>query len=674
MDERRLHDDLESLERAVPASPLPALPARRGSSLLWVPAGLALAAGIIIGLFGAQLLPREPANREIAVNPVSSAAVAAGCPVTRPPDPPFVPADGPQRPPDYYDAFWYGTDALWAMPPFDGTWPLDRGEDGWYTQKAFWWSEDFAETVPDISVTGRRLDGPAAPIRADHPTNAGADFGLAMLVGIELPTPGCWELTATYRGHSLSYVVYVADQGLQPQVADLTWSPVAFDPDSEVRYLSVVGDRAFATGRKQDGTPAAWYSDDGGESWTASTFRWPSDITSLVTNRISLGRVVQLGDELVSLGSSTLGTNDAAAPGAIWFSHDYGGSWELSIRDSPKVAGDLATNGTLLVAVGEPDGGKGSEIWTSSDGTRWQQASAYYLEDSTIAGVAATTDRFLAVGTRNNDDGTTSAMTWESSDGVSWQATVIATPGRFTDVVAGPPALVVAGDMPKGDGAYAPVVMLVAQGFNLHDIRTSFAGSTTAVASGASGIVVGAQVLPDKLQTKAWFLPNGSAGAAAETAAQIGGFDDLVAVGDRFIGVSHCPPSADCFAFSMLAIGRPVSTTASSESRPEVTCEGDLQDCTRETQAVLDAVSEVSRPAIRIVFRANATCIWFPFGGDNPCPSIAFPKGTLRTSNAVVTFEGTDQQAFLNLFWLSDGSISSDLALATPPPGATPVE
>jgi hypothetical protein len=43
-------------------------------------------------------------------------------------------------------------------------------------------------------------------------------------------------------------------------------------------------------------------------------------------------------------------------------------------------------------------------------------------------------------------------------------------------------------------------------------------------------------------------------------------------------------------------------------------------------------------------------------------------------SNAVVTFDGTDQQAFLNLFSLSDGSISSDLALVTPPPGATPVE
>ncbi len=560
MNDRSLHHDLEALERAAPASPLPALPARRRSSLLWVPAGLALVAGVFIGLWGAQLLPREPANRDLAINPVSSATVAAGCPVTRPPDPPFVPAEGPQRPPDYEHAFWYGTDALWTMPTFGGTWALARGEDGWYTQKTFWWSKDFAEIEPKITVTARRLDGSAAAIHTGRPTNAGSDFGSAMLVGVEFPTAGCWELTAAYRGHSLSYVVYVQDQRLEPTVGDLRWTTVPFDPDSEVRHLSVIDDRVFATGRKRDGSPGAWYSDDGGESWTVSAIRWPSDTTSLVTNLISLGRVVRLGDELVALGSIALGNNNAAAPGAIWFSHDDGETWELSTHDSPKVDGDLATNGTLLVAVGMGSGREHSEIWVSPDGTAWQQAEAPELERSTIAGVAATADRFLAVGTRQNDDGTTSAMTWESADGEAWEATAIATPGRFTDVVAGPPALVAAGAMSKGEGAYAPMVMLVAQTFNLSDIRTVFAGSVTAVASGPSGIVIGAQVLPDKLQTKAWFLPNGSAGAASETAAQIGGFDDLVAVGDGFIGVSHCPPTADCFASSSLAVAHPEPT------------------------------------------------------------------------------------------------------------------
>jgi len=29
-----------------------------------------------------------------------------------------------------------------------------------------------------------------------------------MLVGLELPEPGCWEITAHYEGTSLGYVVW----------------------------------------------------------------------------------------------------------------------------------------------------------------------------------------------------------------------------------------------------------------------------------------------------------------------------------------------------------------------------------------------------------------------------------------------------------------------------------
>lgn len=29
------------------------------------------------------------------------------------------------------------------------------------------------------------------------------------MVGIDIPTPGCWELTGTYEGASVSYVVVV---------------------------------------------------------------------------------------------------------------------------------------------------------------------------------------------------------------------------------------------------------------------------------------------------------------------------------------------------------------------------------------------------------------------------------------------------------------------------------
>ena len=60
-----------------------------------------------------------------------------------------------------------------------------------------------------ITVTGRRLDGEGSleASRADDGGSRG-DIGSFMLVGIEIPT-GCWELSATYQGAQLSYVILV---------------------------------------------------------------------------------------------------------------------------------------------------------------------------------------------------------------------------------------------------------------------------------------------------------------------------------------------------------------------------------------------------------------------------------------------------------------------------------
>jgi len=118
-------------------------------------------------------------------------------------------------PPDYYGSDWFGTADLWTM--------LTRGGEVWHdlpanpaglSQKTFWWSANWpyrTELEPDITVIGRRLDGPGR-FEAGHPgTNASADFGVAMLVGIDVPTTGCWQLTGEYRGTDLSYVVLVED-------------------------------------------------------------------------------------------------------------------------------------------------------------------------------------------------------------------------------------------------------------------------------------------------------------------------------------------------------------------------------------------------------------------------------------------------------------------------------
>jgi hypothetical protein len=89
---------------------------------------------------------------------------------------------------------------------------LPRATDGSLGQKTFWWSADFDvnhEPRPAIRVTGRQLDGPGRFSMPGPGTNAQADFGSAMLSGIDIPGTGCWKITATYRQASLSYVVWV---------------------------------------------------------------------------------------------------------------------------------------------------------------------------------------------------------------------------------------------------------------------------------------------------------------------------------------------------------------------------------------------------------------------------------------------------------------------------------
>jgi len=136
------------------------------------------------------------------------------CPVTPAPQPPFVPpAPYPaQSPPAYAGQFWYGTPALWTMLGADGSWSALPKSAGGYSQKVFWWSAGYRASempVPALTVTGRRLDGASEPLSAARATNASADFGEAILVGVVLPQPGCWEITGNYQGHDLSFVVQV---------------------------------------------------------------------------------------------------------------------------------------------------------------------------------------------------------------------------------------------------------------------------------------------------------------------------------------------------------------------------------------------------------------------------------------------------------------------------------
>lgn len=182
--------------------------------------GLGVIAIVMAGLVTAGAL-RSPSSIRPAAPGESPEATATlrevdDCPLTIPPEPAFVPPEPyPAEPPDLYQRVWYGTTALWTMIDPEGeVWKNLPDEDGSFTEKTFWWSDAYPpseEPSPPITVTGRRLDGPGS-LEAGGPAGGGLreDIGSFMLVGIEIPA-GCWELTATYRGAELSYVVLIKD-------------------------------------------------------------------------------------------------------------------------------------------------------------------------------------------------------------------------------------------------------------------------------------------------------------------------------------------------------------------------------------------------------------------------------------------------------------------------------
>ena len=104
---------------------------------------------------------------------------------------------------------WYGSETLAVMLPLEGIW-RGLGPRYRFREKLFWWSSGFKPGLEsNLKVSARKLDGTGAQGDISQPTNAHAPDlgGWTMLVMVEFPSPGCWEITGTYLGQTLSFVV-----------------------------------------------------------------------------------------------------------------------------------------------------------------------------------------------------------------------------------------------------------------------------------------------------------------------------------------------------------------------------------------------------------------------------------------------------------------------------------
>jgi hypothetical protein len=169
------------------------------------------ALAILLAACGAPIAAREAPE---AVTPTTLPQDAPNsCPITQPQDPVFVPP-APYAPEAPYGQFWYGANGFWTALHPDGEWHGLPADEHGYGQKVFWWREGYdmtKENQPQITVSGRRLDGDAPTFEQTGGTNGyHADMGQFMLTGVTVPTAGCWEITGRYRDQALSFVVWVA--------------------------------------------------------------------------------------------------------------------------------------------------------------------------------------------------------------------------------------------------------------------------------------------------------------------------------------------------------------------------------------------------------------------------------------------------------------------------------
>lgn len=145
-----------------------------------------------------------------AIIPTLAAAEDA-CPVTTPPNVPFVPPV-PYRANPLPGLFWYGTKDLWTQLPVEGVWRLDHRNNLGYVNKLFLWQQGYYwrdEPKPDIIVVLRRLDAKRPLVSSRGGTNAFFDDTWAMLTGVVFPTEGCWEVTSAHAGHMLTFVLSI---------------------------------------------------------------------------------------------------------------------------------------------------------------------------------------------------------------------------------------------------------------------------------------------------------------------------------------------------------------------------------------------------------------------------------------------------------------------------------
>jgi hypothetical protein len=146
--------------------------------------------------------------------------------------------------------FWFGTEKLWTVLPTDGTWrgsvPSKPGDFS-YSDKLPWFRlhPAFSEKEGPLTITGKRLDGPAPSFTETFENAFSRDDDNAMMMGgINIPVFGCWQVTGDYKDQELSFTVWVTplpEQKPSSGASSPTISQVPSAQETEPRRIRVDG-------------------------------------------------------------------------------------------------------------------------------------------------------------------------------------------------------------------------------------------------------------------------------------------------------------------------------------------------------------------------------------------------------------------------------------------------
>jgi hypothetical protein len=162
-----------------------------------------------------------PAGSGESAAPSPTSRDVEDCPVTVPPQPGFVPPEPYPSEPST-DGAWYGSAELWTIVDSSGAvWtglPVGKGPHA-IGDKTLWFSEKFSTAKgedfsgnADITITAVHRGGSGRKVIEEGGVPSFNRYiKNFMLVGLGVPEPGCWEVTASYQGAELSYVMLVKD-------------------------------------------------------------------------------------------------------------------------------------------------------------------------------------------------------------------------------------------------------------------------------------------------------------------------------------------------------------------------------------------------------------------------------------------------------------------------------